>query len=191
MGQNNNLKSDYLAHGALPAQRSRLLSTFQPLLLRMLFSLTLLIITFIIYIKPLFQTLDSQNANPFSQVPGNGPPLSCSPEANFTDPCLVEKPCGLVLLAQMYDHKSGPIDSWSIHGLWGNFCDGQFIAPNVVWHSMLTHEGSYPASCEPSREVDDIPAILRENRELFLLNYMTFNWPVRPPPPLPLSQRIF
>lgn len=54
----------------------------------------------------------------------NAIPVSCSRDANFANPCLVERPFGLVLLAQMYNPDLGAIDPWMIHGLWGNFCNG-------------------------------------------------------------------
>jgi len=99
------------------------------------------------------------NTHPQTLQVDNGPPVSCTHDANITDPCLVERPFGLVLLAQMYNPNVGAIDPWLIHGLWGNFCNG-----------------SYLASCDPSREHDDIPNLLRQYHQNFLLSYMSFMW---------------
>jgi hypothetical protein len=50
--------------------------------------------------------------------------ISCSEQANSTDPCLVERPAGVIILAQMYDRDLGMANIWGTHGLWPNFCDG-------------------------------------------------------------------
>jgi hypothetical protein len=52
--------------------------------------------------------------------------LSCSPESLHTDACCVESPGGLLSLTQLYNWNPGlgPEDSWTIHGLWPDFCNG-------------------------------------------------------------------
>jgi len=56
--------------------------------------------------------------------------LSCSPESLTTNSCCVESPGGLLIQAQLYNWNPGlgPADSWTIHGLWPDFCNGQ------CWH---------------------------------------------------------
>jgi hypothetical protein len=60
--------------------------------------------------------------------------MSCSAQANQTDSCCVENPGGLLLLTQLYNSKLGPANSWTIHGLWGDFCNGvlQFTAKSYL-----------------------------------------------------------
>ena len=64
------------------------------------------------------------------------PVLSCSADANPTtvDTCCVETFGGLVLSTQFWDTHTGlesqgqvlPKDSWTLHGLWPDFCNGSF-----------------------------------------------------------------
>ena len=56
--------------------------------------------------------------------------------------------------------STGRNDSWTIHGLWPNRCDG-----------------AYDAYCDPSREVDSVTAVLEGYGQTELLAYMTENWP--------------
>jgi len=90
--------------------------------------------------------------------------FSCSPESAVTDSCCVEDPGGLLLQTQLYNPNLGPADTWTIHGLWGDFCNG-----------------SYPASCDPARAYQDVPKILREYREFELIDTMTELWLNDPP----------
>lgn len=54
-------------------------------------------------------------------------------------------PAGQILQTQFWDTQpdTGPSDSWTIHGLWPDNCDG-----------------SFPARCDPSRAYPDIEQIL-------------------------------
>ncbi|KIW04558.1 uncharacterized protein PV09_04310 [Verruconis gallopava] len=85
--------------------------------------------------------------------------LSCSSGANLVDSCCVEKPGGLLLLTQLYNPELGPSDSWTIHGLWGDYCNG-----------------SFPTSCDASRDYKNIPAILKRYGQDQLLDYMSTMW---------------
>ena len=68
------------------------------------------------------------------------PLLSCSSgaQANKTDSCCVETYGGLVLATQFWDVYTGfesqgqvlPKDSWTIHGLWPDFCNGMLSKTN-------------------------------------------------------------
>ncbi|KAI9744780.1 MAG: hypothetical protein M1818_001705 [Claussenomyces sp. TS43310] len=76
---------------------------------------------------------------------------SCSPKAqpNFTDSCCTETYGGLVLGTQFWDTYTGlesqgqklPRDSWTLHGLWPDFCNG-----------------SYTQYCDLSRQYDPSPS---------------------------------
>ena len=60
--------------------------------------------------------------------------LSCSADANpaDVDTCCVETFGGLVLATQFWDTYTGleaegqlfPADTWTLHGLWPDFCNG-------------------------------------------------------------------
>lgn len=50
--------------------------------------------------------------------------LSCSMLSNSTNSCCVENPGGLLLQTQLYNPRLAPADTWTIHGLWGDYCDG-------------------------------------------------------------------
>jgi hypothetical protein len=64
------------------------------------------------------------------------PYLSCSANAfpNITDSCCTETFGGLVLSTQFWDTYTGleskgqllPKNTWSLHGLWPDFCNGSF-----------------------------------------------------------------
>ncbi|KAI1854132.1 hypothetical protein JX266_001273 [Neoarthrinium moseri] len=79
------------------------------------------------------------------------PVLSCSAEAQpgLVDTCCVETYGGLVLSTQFWDTYTGreadgqllPKDTWTLHGLWPDFCNG-----------------SYTQYCDLSRQYDPIPS---------------------------------
>lgn len=79
------------------------------------------------------------------------PLLSCSPgaQAGLADSCCVETYGGLVLSTQYWDTYTGlesqgqilPKDSWTLHGLWPDFCNG-----------------SYTQYCDLSRQYDPEPS---------------------------------
>ncbi|KAI1147337.1 ribonuclease T2 family protein [Nemania diffusa] len=79
------------------------------------------------------------------------PVLSCSSGAQpgLVDTCCTETFGGLILQTQFWDTYTGlestgqllPKDSWTIHGLWPDFCNG-----------------SYTQYCDLSRQYDPVPA---------------------------------
>src|SRR5690349_2572294 len=54
---------------------------------------------------------------------------------------------------------SGPVDSWTVHGLWPDLCDG-----------------TYEANCDSLREYVGIGDILKSAGQTDLLNYMNTYW---------------
>ncbi|KAK8195181.1 putative ribonuclease T2 [Phyllosticta capitalensis] len=86
--------------------------------------------------------------------------LSCSAESLTTDTCCVESPGGLLLLTQLYSATAGgPEDTWTLHGMWNDYCNG-----------------SYPASCDNSRNYTGFAEILEDYDQLSLLDYMRVYW---------------
>ncbi|SJX62821.1 related to ribonuclease M [Sporisorium reilianum f. sp. reilianum] len=77
--------------------------------------------------------------------------LSCSTAPTCPlDPCSTNTPGGLLLLTQFWDFAPaiGPADSWTIHGLWPDTCNG-----------------SYDADCDPARNNNNIAAVLRASSD--------------------------
>ncbi|KAI9044011.1 T2 family ribonuclease [Aspergillus affinis] len=91
----------------------------------------------------------------------NDTPLSCNNSTAVEDSCCFNAPGGTLLLTQFWDTDpaTGPSDSWTIHGLWPDNCDG-----------------TYEANCDSSREFSNITAILKEQGRDELLSYMNTYW---------------
>ncbi|KAJ3721865.1 ribonuclease T2 [Lentinula raphanica] len=88
----------------------------------------------------------------------NGP-LSCSSNAKGT--CCFEAPGGLILQTQFWDTnpETGPTNSWTIHGLWPDNCDG-----------------SFSENCDPSRDYTDISGLLTAQGASSILSFMEQFW---------------
>ncbi|KAF2011685.1 ribonuclease T2 [Aaosphaeria arxii CBS 175.79] len=96
----------------------------------------------------------------FSQSCPN-PQLSCHNTTVVENLCCFNAPGGQLLLTQFWDTDpvTGPEDSWTIHGLWPDRCDG-----------------SFEANCDPSREYTNISAIIKSFGKDDLLNDMETYW---------------
>jgi ribonuclease T2 len=75
--------------------------------------------------------------------------------------CCFESPGGLLLQTQFWDTHpaTGPADSWTIHGLWPDNCDA-----------------TYNEKCDPSRNYQNISALLTANGASDTLDFMNQFW---------------
>ncbi|KAF1946621.1 ribonuclease T2 [Clathrospora elynae] len=89
------------------------------------------------------------------------PQLSCHNTTVVENLCCFNAPGGQILQTQFWDTApaTGPDDSWTIHGLWPDHCDG-----------------TYDANCDPSRGYTNISAILNSFGATDLLSYMSTYW---------------
>jgi ribonuclease T2 len=85
--------------------------------------------------------------------------LSCSGSA--TDTCCINSPGGLFQQVQFWDTDpvTGPTNSWTIHGLWPNNCDG-------------THS----ENCDKTRAYTNITKLLTAAGQTSTLSYMNSYW---------------
>ncbi|KAK2791366.1 ribonuclease T2-like [Emmonsiellopsis sp. PD_33] len=92
------------------------------------------------------------------ECPADGE-ISC--QGSSDDTCCFNEPGGLLLLTQFWDTDpvTGPTDSWTIHGLWPDNCDG-----------------TYESNCDPSREYSNISAIIEASGETELLDDLNTFW---------------
>ncbi|GFF36262.1 ribonuclease T2 [Aspergillus udagawae] len=92
--------------------------------------------------------------------PGNIP-VSCSNTTAVPDSCCFNHPGGSLLLTQFWDTNpaTGPSNSWTVHGLWPDNCDG-----------------TYEQFCDSSREYSNITEILQAQGRTELLSYMQTYW---------------
>lgn len=91
----------------------------------------------------------------------SNPQLSCHNTTAVSNLCCFNAPGGSLLQTQFWDTNpvTGPSDSWTIHGLWPDNCDG-----------------TYQSTCDPSRAYTNITQILQSYGETALLNYMDTYW---------------
>lgn len=85
--------------------------------------------------------------------------LSCHNTTKVTDLCCFNAPGGSLLQTQFWDADSGPSNSWTIHGLWPDNCDG-----------------TYQANCDSSRAYTGFSSILNSFGQSSLLSYMNTYW---------------
>ncbi|KAF8330748.1 ribonuclease T2 [Cantharellus anzutake] len=92
---------------------------------------------------------------------GTSGPASCHNTTIQTNLCCFEAPGGLLVQTQFWDTNpsTGPLNSWTIHGLWPGDCD-------------LT----YDTSCDPSRDYTDITGLLDNAGQQSLVSYMDTYW---------------
>ncbi|QIX00602.1 hypothetical protein AMS68_006119 [Peltaster fructicola] len=88
-------------------------------------------------------------------------PLSCHNSSTVEDLCCFNAPGGTLLLTQFWDTHpaTGPHDSWTLHGLWPDNCDG-----------------TYEAYCDDARNYKDIADILENANRTETLDFMRTYW---------------
>lgn len=91
----------------------------------------------------------------------SNPQLSCQNTTAVSDLCCFNAPGGQLLQTQFWDTSpsTGPSNSWTIHGLWPDHCDG-----------------TYDSNCDASRAYTNITAILQSYGKTDLLSYMNTYW---------------
>ncbi|KAI0016801.1 ribonuclease T2-like protein [Xylariomycetidae sp. FL0641] len=87
--------------------------------------------------------------------------LSCHNTSSVADTCCFNTPGGSMIQTQFWDADPaiGPDDSWTIHGLWPDHCDGTF-----------------DSTCDQSRAYTNISDILKSFGDDDLLSYMETFW---------------
>ncbi|KIY42947.1 RNase Gf29 [Fistulina hepatica ATCC 64428] len=103
---------------------------------------------------PLFPRIDST-------CPTTGLVESCENTTAVSDLCCFSYPGGMFLQVQFWDTDpvTGPSDSWTIHGLWPDNCDG-----------------TYQEDCDDSRDYDNITTLLEDQGATDTLDYMETYW---------------
>ena len=87
----------------------------------------------------------------------SNPQTSCKNTTAVSDLCCFNAPGGQLVQTQFWDTSpsTGPSNSWTIHGLWPDHCDG-----------------TYDSNCDASRAYTNITAILQSYGKTDLLSYM-------------------
>lgn len=101
--------------------------------------------------------------SPYATILGGSPPvctnpqISCQNSTAVQDTCCFNAPGGQLLQTQFWDYSppTGPTNSWTIHGLWPDHCDG-----------------TYDANCDATRAYTNITQILQAAGATDLLSYM-------------------
>ncbi|KAJ3784764.1 ribonuclease Le37 [Lentinula aff. detonsa] len=86
---------------------------------------------------------------------------SCHNTSAVSNTCCFEAPGGLILQTQFWDTdpSTGPSNSWTIHGLWPDNCDGTFSE-----------------NCDSSRDQTDITSLLESAGASSTLSFMQTYW---------------
>ncbi|KAJ5155608.1 hypothetical protein N7492_008411 [Penicillium capsulatum] len=106
----------------------------------------------------------STNENDLTPGASSSCPLSevsCQTKYHGQDTCCFNYPGGQMLQTQFWDVDPalGPDDSWTIHGLWPDYCSGGF-----------------DQFCDPSRKYSNISLILVDSGRGDLLEYLSEYW---------------
>ncbi|RDW65320.1 hypothetical protein BP5796_10012 [Coleophoma crateriformis] len=100
---------------------------------------------------------------PFAEAPScpSDSPLSCHNSTAAKDSCCFIYPGGQLLSTQFWDAAPavGPADSWTLHGLWPDLCDG-----------------TYPTFCKSAPQYHNITQILTSAGQTSLLADMETYW---------------
>ncbi|KAJ5901522.1 Ribonuclease T2 [Penicillium taxi] len=95
-----------------------------------------------------------------STICNNNATLSCHGSSEIPN-CCYNYPGGALIQTQFWDNdpSTGPADSWTIHGLWPDNCDG-----------------TYQSRCDSSRNYGSVTGILQTQNRTELLSYMKHYW---------------
>ncbi|KAF5630462.1 ribonuclease T2 family [Fusarium sp. NRRL 25303] len=102
----------------------------------------------------------SAGGKPTAEFCSKDLPLSCHNTTAVQDTCCFI-PAGQLLQTQFWDSDpvAGPHDSWTIHGLWPDYCDG-----------------TYPQFCDKSREYTNIKDLVTKFLGKKTVSYMDKYW---------------
>ncbi|KAJ7897195.1 ribonuclease T2 [Mycena olivaceomarginata] len=86
---------------------------------------------------------------------------SCTNSSSVSDLCCFQAPGGLLLQTQFWDTSpsTGPSNSWTIHGLWPDHCDGTF-----------------DSTCDASRAYTGLSSLLSAQGASDTLDFMNTYW---------------
>lgn len=106
-------------------------------------------------------------------------PVSCHNSTAFPDSCCFIYPGGQLLQTQFWDTSPsvGPSDSWTLHGLWPDLCDGSyptFCKAAPMYHNITAILSASNASLAPSPSSN--PFSSTPKTESTLLSYMHTYW---------------
>ncbi|OCB87906.1 ribonuclease T2 [Sanghuangporus baumii] len=115
---------------------------------------------------------------------------SCENTTTISDACCSPTPGGLVLQTQFWDTYTGlekqgqllPRNSWTIHGLWPDFCDGSFTQYCDLSRqydptpSPNTTNGLPNGTVVPSYSGPGVDTFILEFGRIDLLDYMNKYW---------------
>ena len=107
-----------------------------------------------------------ENTRPVTVLGGSPPScpnaqISCQNTSTVANTCCFNAPGGQLLQTQFWDFSpaTGPSDSWTVHGLWPDHCDGTF-----------------DQFCDPNRQYTNISSIISAAGATDLLSYMNTYW---------------
>jgi len=103
----------------------------------------------------------ADSVDPLSSGCSLNGPASCHNSSTQPNTCCFEASGGLIAQVQFWDTNPpvGPTDSWTIHGLWPDHCDG-------TWSEY----------CDPSRQYTDLSGLLADQGASDTLEYMQTYW---------------
>ncbi|PFH52263.1 hypothetical protein AMATHDRAFT_140301 [Amanita thiersii Skay4041] len=112
-------------------------------------------------IAPARRSLDGLLSQTISSGCSTSGTASCTNTTAISNTCCFESPGGLLVLTQFWDTNpsTGPSNSWTIHGLWPDHCDG-----------------SFDQNCDPSRDYTNIANLLTSQGASSTLSVMQMFW---------------
>jgi len=115
------------------------------------------------YQVPIFDKIPSRSYMPYGNAPSCpvDSPLSCHNSTTAPNKCCFIYPGGQLLSTQFWDANPsiGPVNGWTLHGLWPDLCDG-----------------TYPTYCTQAPKYYNITSILIAASQIELLAFMNTYW---------------